>query len=72
MALAVSESMKTQRLSILVLVGFVLITLNLFRMQVLKGAYYRSLSEKNRIRVISARDMSRKERRTYAKEIHKA
>src|SRR3990167_5346548 len=52
MALGVSEGVKARRLSIAALIGFILIAVNLFHMQVLKGAYYRSLSERNRIRVI--------------------
>ncbi len=52
MAVALSGDAKVRRLSAFVLAGFILITLNLFRMQVLKGGYYRSLSERNRIRVI--------------------
>ncbi len=34
------------------LIGFLAVLVNLFRMQLLQGDYYRTLSEKNRIRVI--------------------
>ena len=44
--------MKANRLALFVLVGFLIIFFDLFRMQVIRGDYYRSLSEKNRIRVI--------------------
>ena len=44
--------MKPNRLSLLMLIGFIALGLNLFRMQIFKGGFYRSLSEKNRIRVI--------------------
>ena len=44
--------MKANRLSLVMLVGFLAIFANLFWMQVVSWDYYRSLSEKNRIRVI--------------------
>ncbi len=44
--------MRPNRLSILLLLGFLFLFVNLVRMQILKGPYYRSLSERNRIRVI--------------------
>ncbi len=44
--------MRANKLSILFLAGFVILFLNLLRMQVIQGNYYRSLSERNRIRVI--------------------
>lgn len=40
------------RLSLILLACFILLFLNMFRMQILKGDYYRSLSERNRLRVI--------------------
>ncbi len=43
---------RPNRLSLLMLVGLVALGANLFHMQIVKGAYYRSLSEKNRLRVI--------------------
>jgi len=43
---------KASRLSFILLAGFILASFGLFRIQILKGAYYRVLSEKNRIRVI--------------------
>src|SRR3989338_2222491 len=44
--------MKSNRLSLILFVGFAIVFINLFQMQIVKGDYYRSLSEKNRIRVI--------------------
>src|SRR3989338_11473608 len=44
--------MRANRLSAIILIGFAAVFLNLFRMQVIRGDYYHSLSEKNRIRVI--------------------
>ncbi|OIO37954.1 MAG: penicillin-binding protein 2 [Candidatus Omnitrophica bacterium CG1_02_46_14] len=44
--------MKANRLSIIILIGFLVILANLIRMQIILGDYYRTLSEKNRIRVI--------------------
>ena len=44
--------LKVGRLRLFVTVAFLILALNLFRMQILKGAYYRSLSEKNRIRIL--------------------
>lgn len=43
---------RPNRLSILALIGMIVLGANLFHMQIIKGAYYRSLSEKNRLRVI--------------------
>jgi penicillin-binding protein 2 len=43
---------KISRLSFLVFLGFVLLAVNLARMQLWKGDYYRLLSERNRVRVI--------------------
>ena len=44
--------LKVSRLLLLVAILFSLLLLNLFRMQILKGDYYQSLSEKNRVRVV--------------------
>ncbi len=44
--------MKVNRLALLMVAGYVILFLNLFWMQVLRGDYYRSLSEKNRIRTL--------------------
>lgn len=44
--------MKTNRIAVWVFVLFAIVLFNLFRMQILKGGYYRSLSERNRVRVI--------------------
>ncbi len=44
--------MKANRLSLFVLIGFLAVLFNLFRMQVFRGDYYQSLSERNRIRII--------------------
>ncbi len=43
---------RPNRLSVIMLAGFLALFLNLFVMQILKGGYYQALSEKNRIRVI--------------------
>ncbi len=44
--------MKANRLSIVVLAGFLAVFANLIRMQIFQQEYYSSLSEKNRLRVI--------------------
>ena len=44
--------MKANRIAFLMLGGFLVILANLINMQVIGGDYYRTLSEKNRIRVI--------------------
>ncbi len=44
--------MKANRLSVLMLACFLVVLVNLFRMQLIQGDYYRTLSEKNRIRVL--------------------
>ena len=44
--------LKAGRLSLLTLFLFLVVFLNLFYLQVLKGDYYRELSEKNRLRVL--------------------
>ena len=44
--------MRANRLALILLVGFSVVLFNLILMQVFRGDYYRSLSEKNRIRVI--------------------
>jgi len=43
---------KAVRLSWVILAGFLILIVNLFRMQILQGDFYRVLSEKNRIRVV--------------------
>ena len=43
---------KSGRLSAITFFFFLLLVLSLFRMQILRGEYYRGLSEKNRIRLI--------------------
>ena len=43
---------RINRLSLILLAGFLLLAANLVRMQVFQGDYYRLRSEKNRIRVI--------------------
>ena len=43
---------RANKLSLLMLAGFAVLFLNLVRMQILKGDYYRSLSERNRVRVV--------------------
>ena len=40
------------RLALILLIGYLLLAANLIRMQVVRGGYYYSLSERNRIRVI--------------------
>ena len=45
-------AVKANRLSVLIFFCFFILFCNLVRMQILKGAYYHSLSERNRIRVI--------------------
>ncbi len=42
---------RASRLSLVLLFFFLILLLNLVRMQILKGDYYRSLSEKNRLRI---------------------
>lgn len=44
--------LKANRLSIFFIICFSILFLNLFRMQILRGDYYRGLSEKNRLRVV--------------------
>lgn len=43
--------LRINRLKIFAALAFAMLALNLFYMQIIKGKYYRSLSEKNRIRV---------------------
>ncbi|MCG3176360.1 MAG: Peptidoglycan D,D-transpeptidase MrdA [Candidatus Omnitrophica bacterium] len=50
--MAVPAANRAERLALIALVLYALLLFNLFRMQVLKGAYYHELSEKNRIRVV--------------------
>ncbi len=44
--------LKAGRISLLAFALFAVILTNLFRLQVLNGAYYRDLSEKNRLRIL--------------------
>lgn len=45
-------SARANKLSLLMLAGFAALFLNLVRMQILRGDYYHSLSERNRIRMV--------------------
>lgn len=47
-----SVEARATRLSLLMLAAFLLLALNLGRMQIVRSGYYRTLSEKNRIRVV--------------------
>lgn len=50
--MAVSTASRAERLALVALILYAVLLFNLFRMQVLKGAYYFELSEKNRVRTV--------------------